>query len=1246
MNTTEVGIPQNLIFCSANVNNQSQSILIDTGACASFASNRLIPAPYKNSLATRVRVANGSRMTILGTATIPVKFQNFTITHTFYIVEDCPLPVVLGNDFLTTYSAVISYPKQEILLNNNNIIDFYSKSSMSNNNSFVVEHDPVKLKNKATLTIPPKSIQRVPVSIPYNLPKELPLLAEPVNSLSEKYGLNSNPFLLFPESIVDNELSVFLVNRDPYPKLLPRGIVLATLEDSCDPDLLFLTPDPLPPVITKELTEDQLDLLHINPDLPEDEALKIRQLLKQFGHVFAWSPLDLKTCPRFTYTIDTGDATPIRQRPYRHSFKERMEIQRQVEEMISAGIVEPSQSAWSSPVVLVPKKTGDIRLCVDFRKLNLVTKKDTYPLSRIEDILDATRQANVFTCLDLRQGYNQFSVSTQDRDKTSFITPDGIWQYKRLPFGLANGPSFFQRAMNSIFGNLTFSSVLCYLDDLVVPGKGFDDHLTKLEAVLQRLADNFLSLQPSKCFFGYYQIELLGHIVSGEGVRPNPEKVAAVMDLPPPRNAKECRRFVGMAGYYRRFLPNFASKARPLINLWKKNARFRWTDVHQKAFDQLKKDLCNAPCLGHHDPSLIQVLRTDACGNSLGIVLVQLTKDGKEQPVAYASRTMTPAELNYSISEKECLAVIFGVRKFRPYLFGKRFLVRTDHCCLCYLRSVKDLNGRLARFALKLQPYDFEVQYRSGKSHVDADCLSRAPTTIGTPEDEIEDNEIPLNAIYFGNRAQELREFQEEDPYIKEIKSRLNGPPPTDKKEVKFLNNFHIKEEILLRQTPIDPKPRFVIPFNMRDLVLSQNHDEPISGHLGYIKTADKIRKRYWWPNMDRDILNYVLTCVKCLARKPSSRKPAGLLQPIQTYQVFERIGIDLLGPFPPSEPDEDTKLTFKYLIVATDYVSRYVFTRPIPTKEAKYVAQFLLHDIICKIGCPRVILSDCGSEFVNSTIQNLLTSLGITKETATPYHSQTSGATERNNRTFSEMLSMYVSPKYAHKDWPRFIPHLTLAYNTSVQATTKMSPYYLVYGTDPILPLDTLLTPHLDIVRDVQIKELEEARLEAVRLTRQQQEKSKARYDESHRDQEYNVNDIVRVYTPKRVVGLSDKLLSRNFGPYKIIKKLSPLNYEVELIDHNGRAKKRDIIHVSRIRRSPLRTFSDEEYNETLPQRLPTIVEESHDTFETTPVNSIPDQATNIAPTIANPLPHTNASSKRQTRLASGALKPISYKV
>lgn len=1236
-----MGIAHKLIFCTGSINEKEQTCLIDTGACASFLNSHIVPPPYKSTIAARVRVANGSQMNILGTVTCPIKFKKFTITQIFYVVEDCPLPVVLGNDFLTKYSAVISYPKKEIILNNQNIIDFYFKTSVSEQNSFVVEQDVFKIRNPSTLTIPPRTIQRVPINLPHNLPQESTLVIEPIKSLSEKYGLQTNPFILHPDNMTNTELSMFLINREPYPKLVPRGLVLACVEESSDPDLTFITPDPLPPVVPKILNDEQLDSLNINPDLPPEEISKIRELLRSYGHVFAWSPMDLKVCPRFTYTIDTGNATPIHQSPYRHSLAERMEIQRQVEQMIAAGIVEPSQSAWASPIVLVPKKTGDIRLCVDFRKLNLVTKKDSYPLTRIDDILDATRQANVFSCLDLRQGYNQFAVAPQDREKTSFITPDGLYNYKRLPFGLACAPSFFQRAMNSIFASMTFNQVLIYLDDLVVPGKGFDDHLDKLKSVLQRLAENYLSLQPSKCFFGYFQIELLGHLVSGEGVKPNPAKVAAVNDLRPPRNAKETRRFVGMAGYYRRFIPNFASKARPLIDLWKKNSKFHWNESHQRAFDCLKHDLCNAPCLAHHDPELTQVLRSDACGKGLGIILAQL-KDGVEQPVAYASRTLTPAESNYSISEKECLAVVFGVRRFRPYLYGKSFIVRVDHHALCYLRSVKDLNSRLAKFALKLQPYEFEVQYRSGKTHVDADCLSRHHTTLGTEEDEREDNELPLNSIYFtGNRQNELKAMQDEDSYIMEIKKRLQNPTSSDKNEIKFLNNFHTKEGVLLRQTPIDKRPRFVVPFNMRDLILIQNHDEPISGHLGYVKTADKVKKRYWWPGIDKDIMNYVLTCPKCLARKPTSQKPAGLLQPIKTYQLWERIGIDLLGPFPESEPDPETKVTFKYLIVATDYVSRYVFTRPIPSKEAKHVSRFLLEEIFCKVGAPRWIISDGGLEFINSTILNLLTSLGIGKETATPYHSQTSGATERNNRTFSEMVSMYVSPKYSHTDWPRFIPHLTMAYNVSTQATTKMSPYYLVYGTEPLLPLDTLLTPHLDIAREVQLKELETARKTAVQRTVDQQEKSKERYDSTHRDQQYKEGDIVRIFTPKRIVGLSDKLLSRNFGPYRIIKKHSPLNYEVELIDHNGRAKKRDIVHVSRIRRSPLRSFSDDDSSiANSPEMLPTIEEEPQDEI----VVNIPKQTKN--PKTLPPIPIPNALGKRNTRLATGALKPINYKV
>jgi hypothetical protein len=444
---------------------------------------------------------------------------------------------------------------------------------------------------------------------------------------------------------------------------------------------------------------------------------------------------DKGDCPPVTalnveHHIDTGNAAPIMLKRRRQAQMEDAVVDSNVDKMLGAGVIEAGNGAWGFPVVLVKKRDGEVRFCIDCRALNKVTKKDVYPLPRIDETLEALGGARLFTTLDLRSGYWQIGMAPGDRDKTAFTTKRGLYRFKRMPFGLMNAPSTFQRMMNGVLRGLTWLTCLVYLDDIVVfTCGGIERHVIEVAAVLERLRVAGLTLKLKKCVFATRSMEYLGHELSEEGVRPVQRLVTAVSEFPRPRDAVEVKRFVHLTGYYRKFIAAFGSIMAPMTRLLKKAHEWEWTEAQEFAFERVKAALTTKPLLVYPDFALPFRLVTDASKIGLGACLMQDQGHGW-QPIAYASKVNSSAESNYSITELECLAVVWSVKLFRPYLYGRAFGIITDHAVLKWLMTRPNLAGRLHRWSLTLQEYEFTIEYRPGTTNVVADALSRAPATV------------------------------------------------------------------------------------------------------------------------------------------------------------------------------------------------------------------------------------------------------------------------------------------------------------------------------------------------------------------------------------------------------------------------------------------------------------------------------------------------------------------------------------
>ncbi|RWS28099.1 pol polyprotein-like protein [Leptotrombidium deliense] len=588
---------------------------------------------------------------------------------------------------------------------------------------------------------------------------------------------------------------------------------------------------------------------------------------------------------------------------------------------------------------------------------------------------------------------------------------------------------------------------------------------------------------------------------------------------------------------------------------------FLWSTEQQNAFSEIRNALVSKPILVHFNPSLPIEVRCDACTVGIGAILVQKHDEGFKV-VEYASRSLTPNERNYPITEIECLSIVYALDKFRIFLIGRKFKVITDHCALCWLKSKLNLSPRLARWAIVISEYDFEVEYKSGKHNKDSDCLSRNPVDEAKSQKDL--NYYYSMSVLSKVNSNYLLAEQKNDKQLSNIINILNTKNENSKLYKKYMKMFTFHNNTLYKKVYLknDVKIVPVIPKAMRNDIIYTVHDDCIGAHLGLFKTYEKLKSRFYFPKMKKYIQKYIKSCVECQTRKFPIQLPGGLLQPITIGGVCDKFGIDILGPFPKSYRDN------KYAIVATEYFTKYAIVRCFPDATAAMTAQFLVENIICTFGAPREVITDRGVQFRSSLMQEVIKLMHTKHKMTTAFHPQTNGLCERFNGTLATMISHYVDS--VHKEWDRVIHFLVFAYNSSVQSTTKFSPHFLMFGKEPLTPLEVMLdTPslsnynsktysylllkHLNFIREIALKNIENAAI-----------KNKAKYDLKHRECDFKIGDKVLVFFPLRKIGRSEKLLHKFLGPFKIIKMYSPLVFEVESLF--GKPK-RDTVHVSRLK-------------------------------------------------------------------------------
>lgn len=1149
-----------------------------------------------------IKGVSGQKLKVLGKIVLPISFSGHVFQFPVHVIQSLHHSLILGVDFMQTNKVVINFATNTLCIDNDSASPIICS----------VETNAGYARASKSYIVPSNSETVLEIKVSRRKTDDLVLLEPAQNLASLK--------LAAAKSLVKiKNLRGYLKVLNPTEKdiKIPYNQLLAVVSE-VDQNSVNQFDAPISSIQTSQNSETNNDITFDlkSSNLSENQEKLLSKFLKKHRDVFAKDLAELGKTNVYEHEIDTHpDARPVRMPFYRATPAIQEEIRKHIDEMLDHNIIEPSNSIWHSPVVMVKKRSGEWRFAVDYRKLNKVTVPLSFPLPHLETVFDAIGHAkpSYFSSLDLKSGFWQIKMSEKTKHKAAFITQEGIYEWKRMPFGLMNAPISFQTVMTHVLRGLNFKSCLVYVDDILVFSKTFEEHLTHLEQIFSRLRDSKLKLNPDKCDFGKSQIKYLGFILSANGVDVDKDRVKAVSEYPIPKTEKEIRSFLGMANYYRKFIPNYSKLASPLTYLLKKDVKFHWSELCQNSFDKIKHSLTSTPVLAYPDTEKSFILTCDASDNAIGYTLSQLDNHKKEHVIAYGGKSLTTEERKWSTTDKECYAVLKGIEQYHTYIANNKFTVVTDHKSLVWLMKAKH-NGRLERWSLRLQEYNFEVVHRPGKSNVVADALSRRPyeevnqPDCSIPQVSILNTNPPLVTnsqyepsmvtLYYKDEhatavnALVADQFQTTVDNSTEL-TKLQGECPDFSNLIKYLKDQTLPEDQKLHDAIVAESKHYSIvdgilyhwfqrrckklptemsmirqvalPTPLRlDALLSYHDSLAGGGHLGIDKVRSSLMQKFYWPKMHKDITEYVRSCERCQRAKSTNHttKPPMTNMPVVTK--FERWHVDILGPI------TKTNEGFQYILLCVDSHTRWTEAFPLKTMDSREIAGILYNEIFCRYGSPRILVSDRGQNFLSKLVSALCEIFDITRHKTSSYHPQTNSACERQNSVIAQSLRAFCES--APEKWPKILPSVMMSFRKSpCTQSTEFSPFYLMFGDDMRLPFDTSVIPKESLGNDA--KQYLKHILENLKISQQvsqenekhYQARNKARYDQKTKIPDFQIGDKVLLKIHKVPKGVSRKLYDKSGGPFLISEK-GP-NYTYKLIRVSNMRPLKSLINASNIR-------------------------------------------------------------------------------
>ena len=1120
----------------AKIAQEQCKVLVDTGAsrcCIREDYFNKIPGTSLSLLkGVRIRSATGRDLQTLGRAECTFTLGNRDYKMEFIVCRNLRRPAILGLDFLrqnrigTTWTPTGTFALQrgeEVLVesievcfeNTNPIITAYRHYAVPARSIMIVTA-------KANMQLQDQGRVFEVKATPSFIDKHPNMITLPVLHKTDQETRENVPYLLINLSMEDEEIEKGeeLAEMTVCPYQLNEVETEQTDEEeevnNIEEDKIFEKCDMFDDKIEVEKKfitspaqiESQRKVKLQNAPITDEDRSNFKELCNKYTDIFSRSSEDIGHTPLLKMDIDTGDSPPVCQRPYSLPLKHVEWVTKELEILEKAGVISRSVSPWASPIVIVPKKSepGEPprRMCVDYRVLNSllppVNKAHSkakgilslVPLPKIDEIYAQLKGSKVYSAIDMRSGYFHLGLSDEAKPKTAFVPggPHGAkYEFNRCPFGLSQAPAYFQRLVHEVLKGITFA--FGYLDDILIFSPDNKTHLKHLEVVFQRLREADLKLKASKCNFFKKHIQYLGHLVSGEGIEPLPEKLEAVRKMPPPTTPKEIRQFLGLVGYYRKFVPKFADIARPLTNLTKLDVPYEWTNRCQEAFEFLKQMLLKEPILKYPDPSKPYTLFTDASKFAWACVLTQEYEhefDGKKRkilhPITYMSGLFKGSQINWATLTKEAYAIYVSVKKLDHYIQDAEVTLRSDHLPLKSFLQKNTMNTKVNNWAIDITSRcrNIQFEYIKGIKNTLADTMSRlieiTPEIEQEPEppgqefgyDIFETLEPIETTTHYINELKEEIQIKHEAipddllPIVDLTESQLEDIQMKDKFIKNIINRLVAKQQPegkpyylegkLLKKYIYDNKQRFevtVVSPNCAPLLLNLAHDQ--LGHNGTARTYMLLKRTYYWKGMKTDVSNYVKQCKLCQKQNilPVKYVSGHFSAPMAP---MEFISMDLIGDFTPSSKGN------RYALTVICMLTGYTFCIPIPSKKASDVITAYIDNVYSKFGGSKKILLDNGTEFKNQLFEKIAKELGVEFKCYTaPYHPQSNGRIEGFHHFLKSCMTKHISTTM---EWDQVVHLATAAYNFFPNEHSKESPFFLMFGRDPRVPLNTLLTPKI----------------------------------------------------------------------------------------------------------------------------------------------------------------------------------------